>query len=347
MPYAKDAKKDVEETTERVLSSDEAREYLDMSQSTLYRYVKDGTIPAYKVGGRWKFTVESLDAMLSRDSPSGTQKEKKTLRQIFDVLHREKFPYRPGMIVDIPEKMWVDWQDRTGWRSCVCIARKEQGVLYTQGSASGEDIHWTCTSETAQMIGKIWEQWSSADTERIPHRPGRCDVFRRPDSTRYVLRLARSFHPLAEGTLTDGINSSEIASVFQHTYIQEGCAAERGDWRVIGPAQSITWHVVYYLLHILCKQGGYIPEEVVCSEDEPTLWYTGGTHLYADTPMDESTSGASVFMYGHQLHTAFENRVPRTPEHRICYSYYTGSAVNWRDIWILTPAGHSVRIRGE
>lgn len=46
---------------EGILEVDEACKYLKMSKVTLYRHARNGVIPAFKVGGAWKFNKSSLD----------------------------------------------------------------------------------------------------------------------------------------------------------------------------------------------------------------------------------------------------------------------------------------------
>jgi excisionase family DNA binding protein len=46
---------------EGILEAEEACKYLKMSKVTLYRHVRQGLIPAFKVGGAWKFHKISLD----------------------------------------------------------------------------------------------------------------------------------------------------------------------------------------------------------------------------------------------------------------------------------------------
>ena len=48
----------------------DAAEYLDISQPTLFRWMKDGTISFYKVGGSTRFTRESLDAVVEKQTGS-------------------------------------------------------------------------------------------------------------------------------------------------------------------------------------------------------------------------------------------------------------------------------------
>lgn len=47
---------------QRLMSFDEAREYLSISKPSLYRLVQKGKIPASKVGGLWRFRKWEIDS---------------------------------------------------------------------------------------------------------------------------------------------------------------------------------------------------------------------------------------------------------------------------------------------
>jgi excisionase family DNA binding protein len=44
-----------------VMNLRQASQYLGVSPDTLYRYVSEGQIPAFKLGNRWKFKKTILD----------------------------------------------------------------------------------------------------------------------------------------------------------------------------------------------------------------------------------------------------------------------------------------------
>jgi len=46
----------------------EASEYLGVSRETLYKYVFDEKIPAFKLGNRWKFKKTLLDRWMETQS---------------------------------------------------------------------------------------------------------------------------------------------------------------------------------------------------------------------------------------------------------------------------------------
>lgn len=46
----------------------QASDYLGVSPDTLYKYVSEERIPAFKLGNRWKFKKTILDAWMERQS---------------------------------------------------------------------------------------------------------------------------------------------------------------------------------------------------------------------------------------------------------------------------------------
>lgn len=62
-----------------VMNIREASQYLGISADTLYKYVSEAKIPAFKLGNRWKFKKTILDAWMERQS-MGEGKGKKRPR---------------------------------------------------------------------------------------------------------------------------------------------------------------------------------------------------------------------------------------------------------------------------
>jgi len=56
----------------------QASRYLGMSADTLYKYVSENNIPAFKLGNRWKFKKTVLDAWMERQSAIQKQKRKRS-----------------------------------------------------------------------------------------------------------------------------------------------------------------------------------------------------------------------------------------------------------------------------
>ncbi len=56
-----------EESTNQVMTSVEAADYLKMHVKTICRLAKEGKIPARKVGSEWRFLKNVLDRWLSEE----------------------------------------------------------------------------------------------------------------------------------------------------------------------------------------------------------------------------------------------------------------------------------------
>ncbi len=63
-----------------VMNVKEASEYLGISPDTLYRYVYDDKIPAFKLGNRWKFKKTILDKWIERKISRGHNRRRKVTR---------------------------------------------------------------------------------------------------------------------------------------------------------------------------------------------------------------------------------------------------------------------------
>jgi excisionase family DNA binding protein len=60
-----------------VMNLREASHYLGVSPDTLYRYISEDRIPAFKLGNRWKFKKTILDRWMERKMGLGTRVRKR------------------------------------------------------------------------------------------------------------------------------------------------------------------------------------------------------------------------------------------------------------------------------
>jgi len=60
-----------------VMNIKEASEYLGVSSDTLYKYVYEEKIPAFKLGNRWKFKKSKLDQWMEEKSSAREERGKK------------------------------------------------------------------------------------------------------------------------------------------------------------------------------------------------------------------------------------------------------------------------------
>jgi excisionase family DNA binding protein len=60
-----------------VMNIRQASAYLGISPDTLYKYVAEESIPAFKLGNRWKFKKTILDSWMERKSNLGEGRSSK------------------------------------------------------------------------------------------------------------------------------------------------------------------------------------------------------------------------------------------------------------------------------
>ena len=51
---------------ERLLKLKDVAKYLTITTRTAYRLVRDGQLPAYKIGGSWRFKKREVEAWVQR-----------------------------------------------------------------------------------------------------------------------------------------------------------------------------------------------------------------------------------------------------------------------------------------
>ncbi len=60
---------------DRWLSVDEIAAYLGIKRDTIYKWIADKQMPAYKVGRLWKFRKEEVDDWVRQDKAADRQRE--------------------------------------------------------------------------------------------------------------------------------------------------------------------------------------------------------------------------------------------------------------------------------
>jgi excisionase family DNA binding protein len=59
-----------------VMNIRQASQYLGVSPDTLYRYICEGEVPAFKLGNRWKLKKTILDRWMERKMSQGQAERK-------------------------------------------------------------------------------------------------------------------------------------------------------------------------------------------------------------------------------------------------------------------------------
>lgn len=66
--------------TREVMDIRAASEYLGVSRETLYKYVYEERVPAFKLGNRWRFKKTVLDRWMEKQSAQFGQRSYRRLR---------------------------------------------------------------------------------------------------------------------------------------------------------------------------------------------------------------------------------------------------------------------------
>ena len=72
----------METDDKRVMTVKDVAEYLRVHPTTVYRQLKDGLLPAFKVGTNWRFKVESIDRWCLDQDGSLPEVGEKTLKLV-------------------------------------------------------------------------------------------------------------------------------------------------------------------------------------------------------------------------------------------------------------------------
>ena len=62
------------ERQKEVMTLREASQYLGISPDTLYKYLNEDKIPAFKLGNRWRFKKDLLDRWMEKKSERMTER---------------------------------------------------------------------------------------------------------------------------------------------------------------------------------------------------------------------------------------------------------------------------------
>ena len=65
-------------TTKEILNAREACDFLQIGKATLYRHVKSGDIPSFKIGRAMRFHKESLERWIEKKVEESTKEKTKT-----------------------------------------------------------------------------------------------------------------------------------------------------------------------------------------------------------------------------------------------------------------------------
>lgn len=61
-----------------MLTIRELANYLSLSERTIYRLIEEGTIPALKIGGQWRFEQKTLDEWVAAEISNHKKNRRKS-----------------------------------------------------------------------------------------------------------------------------------------------------------------------------------------------------------------------------------------------------------------------------
>src|SRR5215470_950279 len=86
----------------------QASQYLGISPDTLYRYITEGEIPAFKLGNRWKLRKTILDRWMERKMSQVHAKRRQRARSTEFVAGKNKGAARCRYSAE-KASSWSDW----------------------------------------------------------------------------------------------------------------------------------------------------------------------------------------------------------------------------------------------
>jgi excisionase family DNA binding protein len=113
------------EREERWYTTSEAAEYLGVSQPTVFRWMKEGVLSFYRIGGSTRFTREGLDAVIQKTT--GSREAEASIGRCASCGHGVLVPGRmqgTGRLYFKPDKsrFWVLTDSLVGLTATVCAA---------------------------------------------------------------------------------------------------------------------------------------------------------------------------------------------------------------------------------
>lgn len=142
--------------TDRLLTTREIQNLLHLDRVTIYRMVKDGELPALRVGGQWRFSAEAIDAWLQgqRGEPAAPPARRHPLPELGDL--------RLDDLIDLPTLQTIQNQfaELVGVAAFITDLEGEPFVTCSRCSAFCQIIH-----SRAEGMAACQETWRSIAQE--------------------------------------------------------------------------------------------------------------------------------------------------------------------------------------
>jgi len=283
----------------------DAQHLLDVSRSTLLRWLKDGRVTGYKTGRKWKFYEADLGRLMVRDDDPGLyQTDADAARALKDLRAAGVVSgiVRPA---DFAETLWCRWQDRLQWLWLSCESHNGGARLTMRHEARHRDETWAIPEPAARQVVAAWQRWAP-DAARRPARPGQYTCIRGASgSPRHVLALAAHLDCVPPWHL--------LAPAGQRM-----TAPTEGDWLVAGPATRETAASAFSLARSLATRHSLGPHLVATSESACSYFWPGAVQVYDGSPA-ACAMGCDLLVVQLGTAEAMPARQPRAPRFRVAY----------------------------
>jgi excisionase family DNA binding protein len=294
-----------------IMDFGEAQEYLGISRSTLLRWIRDGRVPGYKAGRKWKFYRQDLERLLLKE-PQAVYHTRSfaCLQEELQELGCSDVPEDPGQLRDA---FWCNWQDREGWLWLTCMPGGDTAELLLQPADPGAGPRsWPLTPAAAGQLVCAWQTWSGSGAAR-PSRPGRFKHVQGASGTEcFVLSLTRHINtlPALEEWFPD-----EAA----YAACRQLMTDMPQDWLVTGPPQSVTACAAYALAQRIAECNTTLVTHKITCEQDYTCFWPDAIQVYS--PGIAEPAGADCSIYQLDPGNALPARSLRSPRVRIGYCF--------------------------
>ena len=68
-------------TPRRIMTAPELAEFLKVRRGTIYRWARKGKIPAFKIGGDWRFDLGAIEKLVTDRTGEVVNKEWRSIRR--------------------------------------------------------------------------------------------------------------------------------------------------------------------------------------------------------------------------------------------------------------------------
>ena len=299
-------------STQPMLDFAGAQRQLGVSRATLVRWLRDGRITGCKAGKQWRFRSEDLNLILRDGQVAyGTQTSAESTR----ALVAAGLPLARG--AGLTAHTWLAWQDAQQWLWISLSLHGDAAWL----RAAREDTPaqaWQLSVAAARAVLQSWHVWRAGAGMAAP-RPGVLTEVRGANGElRAVLCLPTHIDALARPDAADRTPATQARP--------RAAAVQAETWQVCGPACRATVAAAFHLARTRATQRRISPAEIVIAEAEPTYFWPGALHVYADARAGAQALPAQLRITNTDRPGPPQCPTLRTPAVSVAYHFETTHA---------------------